>query len=234
MSGRVGILGGMFDPIHRGHIDVAVAAQSALGLAEMLVVPARIPPHRPQPFASSFHRFAMVALTVNGRPGWRASDMELLRDEPSFTSATLTALHGQGHTASNLFFVTGADAFVEIETWRDYPGLLDLAHFVVVSRPGLPVEDLTARLPALASRMTRLPLAAGPLTRPSIVLIDAATANVSSTSVRDRLAGAQSIAGMVDPGVEQHIERHGLYRSPAGRPPRADGPRHGAAGRLHG
>ena len=88
---RVGILGGTFDPIHCGHLDVGAAAQAALDLEELLVLPSNIPPHRPQPVASSYHRFAMVALAIAGRRGWRALDLELREDGRSYTSETLRA-----------------------------------------------------------------------------------------------------------------------------------------------
>ena len=150
---RVGILGGTFDPIHCGHVDVGAAAQAALDLEELLVLPSNIPPHRPQPVASSYHRFAMVALAIAGRRGWRALDLELREDGMSYTSETLRSLHDHGVSAQELFFVTGADAFLEIATWKNYPGVLNLAHFAVVSRPGVPVAALPAQLPELADRM---------------------------------------------------------------------------------
>ncbi len=136
---RVGILGGTFDPIHCGHLDAGAAAQAALDLEELLVLPSNIPPHRPQPVASSYHRFAMVALAIAGRRGWRALDLELREDGRSYTSDSLHTLHGQGFNAQELFFVTGADAFLEIATWKNYPAVLDLAHFAVISRRGVPV-----------------------------------------------------------------------------------------------
>jgi nicotinate (nicotinamide) nucleotide adenylyltransferase len=150
---RIGILGGTFDPIHCGHLDAGVAAQAALALEELLVLPSNIPPHRPQPTASSYHRFAMVALAIAGRPGWRALDLELREDGRSYTSDSLHTLHGQGFGATELFFVIGADAFLEIATWKNYPAVLNLAHFAVISRRGVPIGDLPARLPALADRM---------------------------------------------------------------------------------
>src|SRR5947207_10342102 len=150
---RVGLLGGMFDPIHRGHLDVATAAETALDLTELVVVPSNIPPHRPQPVASSHHRFAMAAMAVAGHPAWRVVDLELRKDTPSYTADTLRHFHAIGFAPSELVFITGADAFLEIATWREYPAVLDLAHFAVVSRPGVPVGELSARLPALAPRM---------------------------------------------------------------------------------
>lgn len=152
-SRRLGILGGMFDPIHDGHLDTVDAAQHALHLTALAIVPSKIPPHRPQPIASGFHRFAMVALAIAGRPGWRALDLELSKPAVSYTSDTLRHLHTIGFHQTELFFIVGADAFLEIATWKDYPALLDFAHFAVVARPGVPVAELPERLPPLASRM---------------------------------------------------------------------------------
>jgi len=199
---RIGILGGTFDPIHCGHIDLARAADEALGLTRLFVVASNLPPHRAAPVASSYHRFAMVALALSTRPTWNASDIELRSAEPSYTSTTLKRFHADGYDPAELFFLVGADAFAEIETWRDYPQILGFAQFAVVSRPGFPVGGLRQHLPALADR---------------IVAIDAPTADVSATDIRRRIAAGESIAGLVPPAVRQHIEQHGLYRTMSGR-----------------
>src|SRR4026209_46882 len=90
------------------------------------------PRHRPPPVTSAYHRFAMVAFAVQERPDWRAADLELRNDAPSFTSCTLDRFHDRGYRPTNLYFVIGADAFFEIESWRDYPDILEAAHFVVI------------------------------------------------------------------------------------------------------
>lgn len=208
---RIGLLGGTFDPIHMGHLDLATAAQAALGLEQVVVIPANVPPHRPKPLTSSFHRFAMVSLAVAGRQGWRASDVELRHEAPSYTATTLRRFHERGYGPRELFFLIGADAFTIIATWRDYPALLDRTHFAVVSRPGFPVAGLRDRLPELTPRMVD---AGGDApSTPSIILIDAVTADVSSTAIRARLAAGEPIEGMLDPRVQQHVEQHGLYRA---------------------
>jgi nicotinate-nucleotide adenylyltransferase len=232
MTRRIGLLGGTFDPIHRGHLDLAAAAVRALDFTELLLIPAHTPPHRTPPAASGFHRFAMVALAIAGRALWRVSDVELLIDGPSYTSSTLNRLRAEGYRADELFFVVGADAFADVESWKDYPSILDSANFAVLSRPGHPVDALAARLPALASRMIRQtsPISGGT----AIFLIDAATADVSSTAIRQRLARGESIRDFVSPEVEQHIQRHGLY---AARAAVVKGTGHAGghtAGRLHG
>jgi nicotinate-nucleotide adenylyltransferase len=112
-----------------------------------------------------------------------------------------------------LFFVLGADAFADIGTWRDYPGILQEAHFVVVSRPGFPVEQLPHRLPLLADRMVSAPIDDLLQVEPVIILIDAQTTEVSSTAIRQRRSANSSIAGLVPLEVQQHIEQHGLYTS---------------------
>ncbi len=231
MSRRIGLLGGTFDPIHMGHLDVGRLAQLALGLQEVLVIPANVPPHRPKPLISSFHRFAMVALAVAGREGWRASDVELRHEAPSYTVTTLQRFHERGYAPTELHFLIGADAFIDIAKWRDYPRLLDRAHFVVVSRPGCPASNLPQALPTLASRMVRP--GTEPST-PSIFLIDGDTADVSSTAIRRLLGAGERVEGMVDPRVLQHIEQHGLYRAFTSERRGVPITPPAAAGRLHG
>jgi nicotinate-nucleotide adenylyltransferase len=210
---RIGLLGGTFDPIHAGHIDLAASAAATLGLSQVVVIPANVPPHRPRPFTSRFHRFAMVALAVAGRVGWRVSDLELRHESPSYTVTTLLRFHERGYRPDELFFLIGADAFVDIGSWRDYPAILDRAHFVVVSRPRCPVTVMRERLPVLASRMIDGSPGMEPPSAPAIILIDAATADVSSTAIRTRLERGETTDGMMDPRVQQHIVQHGLYRS---------------------
>ena len=230
---RIGILGGTFDPIHRGHMDVGAAAQHTLALSHVYVITASVPPHRAQPSASSFHRFAMTAIAVAGLDGWIASDLELRMPAPSYTSNTLKTFHEQGYDPGELFFVIGADAFAEIGAWRDYPQILDDSHFAVVSRPGHSAKELPEHFPALAPRMTQAPVGDIGHTATRIFLIDAATADVSSSAIRRTRAAGESIAGMVPASVQQHIEQHGLYMP--GPPERRalDARPTVAAGRLH-
>ncbi len=96
----------------------------------------------------------MTTLAAADHPSWSVSEIELKRDGPSYTFDTLTELTQRGHPASQIFFITGADAFAEIATWSRYPAVLDLAHFAVVARPGITLDSLQKRLPDLAERMT--------------------------------------------------------------------------------
>jgi nicotinate-nucleotide adenylyltransferase len=200
-SRRIGLLGGTLDPIHVGHLDAAEAARTSLGLQGIVVIPSHDPPHKPvDPSASAFHRFAMAALAIDGRPGLRVSDMELHRDGPSYTALTLRDWHAAGWGHSQLVFIIGADAFADIQTWYDYPAILDACHFALVSRPGTTTDDALARTPNLRSRVGH-----------TIHLVEAATADVSSTQIRGRLAAGLSIDGLVPAAVARHIAAHQLY-----------------------
>jgi nicotinate-nucleotide adenylyltransferase len=231
---RIGILGGTFDPVHLGHVETAHVAARALDLDRVLFLPSGAPPHRHQPVASRFHRFAMTALAVNGQDRLAVSDLEIGEVGPSYTFETLMRLHATGIDASQIFFITGADAFAEIETWSRYPQVLDLSHFVVVARPRHPSAALASSLPALAGRM-RTVTPGRPAAAPSaatlhgdlgVFLVEARTPDVSSTEIRRRLETADSIAGLVPAAVHTYIFQHGLYA----RPDAVDDP----ADHLHG
>ena len=210
---QVGVLGGTFDPIHVGHLAAARAAQDTLGLERVRFIPAARPPHRSDtPAASGYHRFEMVRLAVADTPGWDVSDLELRREGPSYTFDTLTTIAREGLTPGELFFITGADAFADIASWYRYPDVLDLAHFVVVARPGTTLGSLADRLPALAPRMTT-PDAAASADTPRIILLATTTPNVSATGIRLRASRGESLDGLVPAAVAEYIVKHSLYLS---------------------
>jgi nicotinate-nucleotide adenylyltransferase len=212
-SGRLGILGGTFDPIHFGHLDAADAARRALSLHEVRLIPSCDPPHRPaDPLAPPCHRFALVALAIQEDEALRASDMELTRTGPSYTADTLRALGAQGWHPSQLFFILGSDAFAEIATWREFPAVLDAAHFVVIARPGTTLDAAVARTPDLRARMRRPEETSG-TAGTSIFLVEALTRDVSSSAIRARLATRQSIDDLVPAPVARHIVTHHLYEA---------------------
>jgi nicotinate-nucleotide adenylyltransferase len=208
---RLGVLGGTFDPIHLGHLHAGDAAATALGLDEIRVIPAHDPPHRAlDPRASAFHRFALVALAIEDRPGWRLSDAELMRTGPSYTALTLKALHADGWSASQIFFILGSDAFAEIATWREFPSVLDAANFVVIARPGTTLDAAAARTPALRERLRSAEETSG-ASSTSIFLVEARTRDVSSSTIRARRAARQPIDHLVPAAVARHIAAHHLY-----------------------
>jgi len=200
-SRRLGILGGTFDPIHFGHLDAADAARRALQLDRVLLIPSFDPPHRPaDPMASGFHRFGLVALAIQGYDALSASDMELTRTGRSYTADTLRAVAHEGWRPSQIFFILGSDAFAEIATWREYPAVLDTANFVVIARPGTTLDAAAERTSALRGRLGQ-----------SIFLVEARTRDVSSSTIRARLAARQPIDDLVPAAVARHIAAHHLY-----------------------
>ena len=211
---RIGVLGGTFDPIHFGHLDAAGAARRALGLDHVLLMPARVPPHKASaPLASAYHRFAMAALAASDRPELRVSDIELDRSGPSYTSRTLAGFARAGLRPAQLFFIAGTDAFAEITAWRDYPDLLARSHFVVVSRPGNDADRMPQRLPTLAARMQSPDGAASAAGADStrIWLVSAPTRDVSSSAVRSCVEHGRAVDRLVPATVAAHIARHDLY-----------------------
>lgn len=205
---NVGVLGGTFDPIHLGHVAAAEAAQTSLSLDSIMLVPSRIPPHRRDPTtATAEHRFAMAQLVAAEHPGWSASRIELDRKGRSYTFDTLTELN---HPGTQIFFIIGSDAFAEIATWSRYPAVLDLAHFVVVSRPGITLDSLRARVPSAFSR----PFDAAYRGRPAktrVILVEADTPDVSSTEIRRRVRAGESLSEFVPESVADYIRTHRLY-----------------------
>lgn len=198
----LGVLGGTFDPIHLGHVAAGEAAQRALGLDELILVPSRIPPHRSSPAtASPADRFAMAELAAEGHPGWSASFLEIKREGPSFTYDTLTELRAARR--SQIFFITGADAFAEIATWSRYPAVLDLANFVVVSRPGITLDSLRERVPSAFDRSSTA--------QTRVILVEAHTPDVSSTDIRRRVRAGEPLSGLVPSAVADYIHAHRLY-----------------------
>lgn len=206
-----GVLGGTFDPIHLGHVAAGAAAQQALSLDAVMLIPSRIPPHRADPVtASGEHRLAMAQLAAAARPGWSASRLELDRSGPSYTFDTLVELQSSAPGAQ-IFFIIGADAFAEIATWSRYPAVLDLAHFVVVSRPGITLDSLRERVPSAFPSSALRAGGRDASAKTRVILVEAHTPDVSSTDIRRRARAGETLAGLVPESVAQYIRAHRLY-----------------------
>lgn len=195
----IGLLGGTFDPVHLGHLDVAYAALQSLSLERVLFIPAHVPPHRAFPTASGADRLAMVQLAIQDEPRFEASTIELDAVGPSYTAVTIDRFLANGYAKADLCFIVGADAFATVSTWHDYPALFDRCRFAVVSRPGFPVSAVPQQIPAFAEHMT------------DIFLIDASTAPVSSTDVRASITRGAPLVGLVPDRVAGYIDAQKLY-----------------------
>jgi nicotinate-nucleotide adenylyltransferase len=198
---KVGVLGGTFDPIHNGHTAAARAAQDALALDAILLIPSHIPPHRHDPLgASSEQRFEMAKLAAQDFRAWSASRIEIDRKGPSYTFDTLSELAEPG---TQLFFIIGADAFAEIASWSRYPAVLDLANFVVVSRPGITLDSVRERVPSAFRER--------PAASTRVISVEAHTPDISSTDIRRRVRAGHSLNGLVPDSVARYIAAHRLY-----------------------
>lgn len=220
---RLGVLGGTLDPVHVGHVAAAHAAARALSLDTVWLLPSHVPAHKAAPHASPWHRFAMAALAASEDDLLRVSDLELARPGPTYTWDTLQAFAAEGVTPSQIFFITGADAFAGIDTWRRFPDVLDAGHFVVVTRPGHVLPDAVRRHPAVAPRLRHTAAstraeADDAVDSCGIWLVEAETPDVSSTGIRQRILAGKGAGTDVPASVAAHIRRHGLYTiSPAAR-----------------
>lgn len=196
---HTGILGGTFDPIHRGHVAIARTAMAHLRLDQLILIPSNTPPHRPAPHATPHQRLAMCQLVDEIIPQTQVSDIELQRTGPSYTIDTLRAL-AQPH--QRLTLILGADAAVLLPQWYQADQLTTYADIAIMTRVGtaVDIDDLIRRLPSLADH---------------VHLIAWPGMDVSSTTIRRRIAANQPIDDLVTPAVATYIAHHGLYRSPS-------------------
>ena len=135
MDEPIVILGGTFDPVHVGHLRVALEAAEALSVPVRLM-PAHVPPHRSAPVASAAQRVAMLRVALAGQDRLQLDTRELDRSEPSYTVDTLRQMRTEYGAARSLILLLGADAFAGLPTWHNWRELLDLAHIAVMTRPG--------------------------------------------------------------------------------------------------
>jgi nicotinate-nucleotide adenylyltransferase len=194
----IGILGGTFNPPHRGHLALARHAQSELGLDRVLLMPAHSAPHKSEEEdPGPQRRLAMCRLAVGGAAGLQACGLEVERGGPSYTVDTLRAIHA-GQPDAELTFVVGADMARTLPAWREPQALVELADLAVAEREDAGREDV---LRALA------PLSA------DVAFLKMPPVEISSSLVRERVSAGESIAGLVEPAVAQYIAEHGLYRA---------------------
>ena len=215
----VAILGGTFDPVHYGHLHLADDVRKSLGLREVRLVPAADPPHRAAPRTSARDRVAMLELAVRDFPGLVVDTREIDRGGKSYTVNTLENLRAERARAP-LWLLMGADQFRSLPGWHRWRELFDLAHVVVVPRPGSALEsDLPdAVAEELAARRVRDPADLRSTIAGSIYVQPVAPHPISSTAIRSALGADDGdpveFAGLLPPAVLAYIESNGLYRPP--------------------
>ena len=235
---NIGLFGGTFDPIHRGHLALARAARERCNLSRILFVPANVPPHKQsQPLSGFPHRYAMMALATSQEKDFLPSLLEAPQDsdpagstskkdkaraeKPNYTIDTIQQLKKSFKKTDRLFLLIGIDAFADIAKWHQAEALFRECTFVVASRPGYSLADVANALPAKlrprveAVRPFQKQAARGDLVLSgvNIHLLDEVYQPISSTAIREAAAAAKPLGRFVEPAVADYIKKVGLYKS---------------------
>ena len=232
---NIGLFGGTFDPIHKGHLALALAAREWCGLGRVYFVPSNVPPHRAsQPVASYFHRYAMTALATQREKAFLPSLLEapgefILHDKksargsvasaPNYSIDTIRRLKPSLKKSDRLFFLIGVDAFKDIAKWREAEALFAECAFIVASRPGFSLADVAAALPenlrprAEATKPFARQPAKGDLVLPGVTLhlLSDMNQKISATEIRETVRAKRSLKRLVPESVEEYIKKEGLY-----------------------
>jgi nicotinate-nucleotide adenylyltransferase len=229
---NIGLFGGTFDPVHRGHLALARAALDRCKLHRIYFVPANIPPHKQtRPLTPFIHRFAMLALATAAEKCFVPSLIEApetnaaptkkaTQEKPNYTIDTVRRLKQSLKSSDKLFFLIGMDAFADIATWHQSELLFRECAFVVASRPGYSLADVANALPeklrprAEATRPFQKQAATGDLVLPgaTIHFLDNLNQPASATAIRQAVAAGKSLGRFVDEPVAEYIKKMGLYR----------------------
>ncbi|MGO8793703.1 MAG: nicotinate-nucleotide adenylyltransferase [Candidatus Sulfotelmatobacter sp.] len=229
---NIGLFGGTFDPIHRGHLALARAARERCKLSRILFVPANIPPHKQkQPLLAFAHRYAMIALATAAEKDFVPSLLEAPEDfeqatagkraaKPNYTIDTVRRLKQSLKKIDRLFLLIGIDAFADIAKWLQAEALFRECAFLVASRPGYSLADVANALPeSLRPRQEvtkpfHKQAATGDLVLNGVTvhLLDEVYQPISSTTIRQAAAAGKPVARFVDPAVAEYIRKMGLYK----------------------
>ena len=198
---RVALFGGSFDPPHHGHIAIATAAADVFDLDRVFFAPVGRQPLKPERIPASFDdRLAMVELACRTDARFAASDLDAPRGDgtPNYTVQTLAALQ-EAMPDARLFNLVGADSFLVLPRWHEPERLLEMAEWIVVSRPGFPLVNLSA-------------MGLTPHQRGRVHLLQTVHEDVAATNLRERLEAGDQCADVLDPAVCEYIQAHHLYR----------------------
>jgi len=208
----IGVLGGVFDPVHYGHLALAREAAKRLDLAEVRFVPANVPPHRRQPHASAEQRVQMLKLAISGSPCFVLDSREMARQGASYTVDTLNTMRTELGGKRPLCLLMGADAFAGLASWHRWTRLFKLAHIAVVQRPGYDLKNLRPRLSEeLAKRRAKSPHAAFDMPSGAIIMLRVKPVAISASMIRERLRSGKSARNLLPPAVLHYIQEQGLY-----------------------
>jgi len=212
-SSLLALYGGTFDPIHYGHLKSVEALARLVKLKNVTIMPNNVPPHRPQPEASSAQRKEMIKLAIAGNPLFTLDDRELTRSTPSWTVETLEQLRAKIDRLSVLAFIIGQDSLLSLHRWHRWETLLTLCHLLVTQRPGYPLTMETPEQQRwLAQNVTDSVATLHQLPAGKVLLAPTPLYDISATTIRHRLESNQPCDDLLPPDVLTFILQHGLYR----------------------
>lgn len=208
----IGVLGGTFDPVHFGHLRPALDCLQGLALDEVRLIPLRVAVHRPQPVASAALRLAMLEAAIADQPGLVADPRELERSGQSFTYHTLLHLRSELGESCPLCLLVGSDAFAGFLDWHRPLDILDLAHLVVMRRPGVPQQTGSGLEDLLRRHLREDPAALRGAPAGRVLFQTVTQMDISSTRIRQLIAARQSPRFLLPDAVLAICEHEGLYR----------------------
>ena len=215
LQGKIGVMGGTFNPIHIGHLRSAEEVREAFDLKRVIFIPSANPPHKEKKGIIDIHdRLELVREAVEENPFFSASDIEAIRDGKSYTVDTLKEIRKRLDNGGELFFIMGLDAFVEIETWYSYRELFDLTHFVVTDRPTSESHNPPLVLPETLADIFE-EVDGRTLLHPSgnrVYYHNISALDISATEIRRLVGKGSSIRYLVPDRVNDIIKQKGLYR----------------------
>ncbi len=208
----IGILGGTFDPVHKGHIQVADELYRKLGLQEVRLLPCQRPILKGAALASCEHRLAMLKIATNHHPGLGIDTRELDAKTPMYTCSTLKRFRQEFGTTQSLCFIMGADNLLQLPQWQDWQTIPELAHLIVVVRPGYDLEKRDKLPQSVHQRFSTdyTAIAANPAG--SILLVELPPIDIASTEIRTQIKNGQNPQEYLPEGVWGYILRHSLYK----------------------
>jgi nicotinate-nucleotide adenylyltransferase len=202
---RIGVMGGTFDPIHYGHLFAAEESRNVFQLDEVVFVPTGNPPHKEEgPNLPAEDRYRMTVMATAGNPTFRVSRVETDREGLSYTLDTLRELRGEYGKNTVMYFITGADAILEIMTWKEPEQILEECCIIAATRPGYDLARLEKALPFVEQKRRK--------TDPRVIVLEIPALAISSTDIRERVAAGRPIRYLVPEVVVQFIAKSGFYR----------------------
>ena len=217
-NGPIGVFGGTFDPIHFGHLRTAFEILQALSFGQVIFMPCGDPPHRGETFADPLLRLEMVKVAIESQPGLVVDDRELRRDGPSYSVDTFSELRDENPDRS-LALIIGMDAYLGLNRWHRWRDLLELTHVVIAHRPGWRAPDMGELGELVANRGTHRINDLHSELSGRIYIHDVTQLEISSTEIRDLIAGGRDPRFLVPDRVREVIQRSGCYAT-AGEPGR--------------